>query len=68
MFMASLALSPATTAEEIFGWKNVHKHNGELVGKKKDKLGRSERYLKELSKITKANALPSGWGHARAAK
>jgi hypothetical protein len=77
------------TAEEIFGWKNVHKHNGELIGKKQDKLGRwrkakvpsyssdpvhayaidermkqlgrSERYLKELSKITKAKALPSGW-------
>jgi hypothetical protein len=77
------------TAEEIFGWKNVHKHDGELIGKKPDKLGRwrkakvpsyssdpvhayaidermkqlgrSERYLKELSKITKAKALPSGW-------
>src|SRR6266540_3797209 len=27
-------------AEKVFGWKNVHKHNGELVGKKQDKLGR----------------------------
>ena len=25
----------------MFGWKNVHKHDGELVGKKPDKLGRS---------------------------
>ena len=28
------------TAEEIFGWKNVHKHDSELIGKKQDKLGR----------------------------
>jgi hypothetical protein len=28
------------TAEKVFGWKNVHKHNGELIGKKQDKLGR----------------------------
>ena len=25
----------------MFGWKNVHKHDGELVGKKPDKLGSS---------------------------
>jgi hypothetical protein len=24
----------------VFGWKNVHKHDGELIGKKQDKLGR----------------------------
>jgi hypothetical protein len=24
------------TAEKIFGWKNVHKHNGELIGKKQE--------------------------------
>jgi hypothetical protein len=69
------------TAEKVFGWKNVHKHDGELIGKKQDKLGRwrrakvpdyvndpvqayaivermkqlgrSERYIKELSKVTK---------------
>jgi hypothetical protein len=29
-----------STAEKVFGWKNVHKHNGDLVGKKQDKLGR----------------------------
>lgn len=79
----------AATAEKVFGWKNVHKHDGELVGKKQDKLGRwrtakvpnyandpvqsyaidermkqlgrSERYLTELSKITKAKKLPSEW-------
>ena len=28
------------TAEKIFGWKNVHKHEGELIGKKQDKAGR----------------------------
>ena len=77
------------TAENVFGWKSVHKRNGELVGKKQDKagrwrkakvpdyvndqrqayaidnrmkqLGRSERYLKELSRITKAKNLPSEW-------
>ena len=27
-------------AEKIFGWRNVHRHNGELIGKKQDKLGR----------------------------
>jgi hypothetical protein len=30
----------AATAEKVFGWKNVHKHDSELVGKKQDKLGR----------------------------
>ena len=28
------------TAEKVFGWKNVHKHEGELIGKKQDKAGR----------------------------
>jgi hypothetical protein len=28
------------TAQKVFGWKNVHKHDGELIGKKPDKLGR----------------------------
>ncbi len=27
------------TAVKVFGWKNVHKHNSELIGKKQDKLG-----------------------------
>jgi hypothetical protein len=26
------------TAEKIFGWKNVHKQDDELIGKKQDKL------------------------------
>jgi len=30
----------ALTAEEVFGWKHVHKHEGTLVGKKQDKAGR----------------------------
>jgi hypothetical protein len=70
----------ALTAQRVFGWKNVHKHDGALVGKKQDKagrwrtakvppystdslnayaidarmkqLGRSERYGKELSRMT----------------
>src|SRR5262245_44508730 len=29
----------ALTAEKIFGWKDVHKHEGTLVGKKQDKAG-----------------------------
>jgi len=27
------------TAEKVFGWKNVHKHDGKLIGKKQDKTG-----------------------------
>ena len=77
------------TAEQVFGWKSVHKYNGELIGKKQDKagrwrkakvpdyagdqqqayaidermkeLGRFERYLKELSRISKAKNLPPEW-------
>jgi hypothetical protein len=30
----------ALTAEKVFGWKNVHAHDGELYGKRPDKLGR----------------------------
>ena len=30
----------APTAEKVFGWKNVHKHEGSLVGKKQDKVDR----------------------------
>jgi hypothetical protein len=30
----------ALTAEKVFGWKNVHKHEGTLVGKKQDRAGR----------------------------
>ena len=30
----------ALTAEKVFGWKNVHKHEGSLVGQKEDKAGR----------------------------
>jgi hypothetical protein len=79
----------ALTAEKVFGWKNVHKHEGSLVGKKQDKaghwrlakvpyystnplhaysiedrmkqLGRLDRYLKEISKITHAKNVPSDW-------
>ena len=29
----------ALTAEKVFGWKNVHRHNGALVGKRQDKAG-----------------------------
>src|SRR5215475_637712 len=74
-------------AQKVFGWKNVHQHYGEIVGKKQDKarrwrrarvpsfstnpvlayaiddrmkqLGRSERYQKELLKITRAADIPS---------
>jgi hypothetical protein len=33
----------ALTAEKVFGWKNVHKHEGTLVGKKQDKAGHWRR-------------------------
>ena len=77
------------TAEKVFGWKSVHKHEGNLIGKKQDKasrwrkarvpdyaydqrqayaidqrmkqLGRTEQYLKGLSRITKAKNLPPEW-------
>jgi hypothetical protein len=79
----------ALTAQKVFGWKHVHKHDGELIGKKQDKagrwrsakvpsystdpvhayaidermkqLGRSERYLKELSRIARAKKIPTDW-------
>ena len=30
----------ALTAQKVFGWNNVHKHEGRFVGKKQDKAGR----------------------------
>jgi hypothetical protein len=33
----------ALTAEKVFGWKNVHAHEGTLVGKRQDKAGRWRR-------------------------
>jgi hypothetical protein len=76
------------TAERVFGWRDVHTHDGKLIGKKQDKLGRWrpepvpdyandpiqllfleprikqlgrwERYLKELRKLTTVGKLP-GW-------
>jgi hypothetical protein len=30
----------ALSAEKVFGWKNVHKHEGTLVGKKQEKAER----------------------------
>jgi hypothetical protein len=30
----------ALTAEKVFGWQKVHKHQGALVGRKQDKAGR----------------------------
>jgi hypothetical protein len=33
----------ALTAEKVFGWKNVHKHDGALVGKRQDKAGHWRR-------------------------
>jgi hypothetical protein len=33
----------ALTAEKVFGWQNVHKHQGALVGKKQDKAGHWRR-------------------------
>jgi len=36
------------TAQKVFGWKNVHHHDGEIVAKKQDKalaLGKSTELL-----------------------
>jgi hypothetical protein len=33
----------ALTAEKVFGWQKVHKHQGALVGKKQDKAGHWRR-------------------------
>jgi hypothetical protein len=33
----------ALTAEKVFGWQKVHKHQGVLVGRKQDKAGRWRR-------------------------
>jgi hypothetical protein len=30
----------ALVAEKVFGWKGVHKRDGELIGKRQDKAGR----------------------------
>jgi hypothetical protein len=30
----------AVVAVSVFGWKNVHAHQGRLIGKKQDKAGR----------------------------
>ena len=79
----------ALTAEKVFGWKSVHEHDGELYGKRPDKvgrwrlakiptystetlyanliedqmeqLGRLDRYLRQLFRITHANNIPSAW-------
>jgi len=37
---ACMRFVASITAEKVFGWKNVHKHEGALVGKKQDKAGR----------------------------
>ena len=80
------------TAEKVFGWKDVHKRDERLIGKKQDKagrwrqarvpdyvgdprhayaidermkqLGRSERYLRELARISRVNDLPPEWATA----
>jgi hypothetical protein len=33
----------ALTAEKVFGWKNVHQHEGSLVGKRQHKAGHWRR-------------------------
>jgi hypothetical protein len=33
----------ALTAEKVFDWKNVHRHDGALVGKRQDKAGHWRR-------------------------
>ena len=33
----------ALTAEKVFGWKNVHEHEGSIVGKSQDEAGNWRR-------------------------
>jgi hypothetical protein len=33
----------ALTAQKVFGWKKIHKHEGTLVGKRQDKAGHCHR-------------------------
>jgi hypothetical protein len=33
----------AAVATKVFGWKNVHKRDGKLIGKRQDKAGRWRR-------------------------
>ena len=33
----------AATAHKVFGWRNVHKHEGVLIGQKQDRAGRWRR-------------------------
>ena len=33
----------ALTAEKVFGWKNIHKRDGALVGKRQDNAGHLRR-------------------------
>jgi hypothetical protein len=33
----------ALTAEKVFGWQKVHKHQGALIGRKQDKAGHWRR-------------------------
>ena len=55
------------TAEIVFGWKNVHNHNGELLGKKQDKLGRwrSARVPDYSNDPSQAYAIDSRMKHLR---
>jgi hypothetical protein len=48
----------ALTAEKVFGWKKVHKHEGALVGKKQDKAGRW-RLAKVLNYSTRSTYMLS---------
>jgi hypothetical protein len=36
-------------------------HEGRLVGKKQDKLGRWDEYMRELGRLTKSKSLPREW-------
>jgi hypothetical protein len=70
----------ALTAEKVFGWKNGHKHEGSLVGKKQDKAGRIRdrrthevarkvgTISEELFKMTRAKITPSNTGTSNALK
>jgi hypothetical protein len=48
----------ALTAEKVFGWRKVHKHQGSLVGRKQDKAGRW--------RLAKVPGYSTNVGHAHA--
>src|SRR5258705_9575249 len=45
--------------EKIFGWKNVRKHDGDLIGKKQDKAGIGEERKSPIMLTTSSRLMQS---------